>query len=343
MNGTSSGGTPRLMTMKRVIGVTAAGGAALLTVAACGTTHVTPGGAGAAPAGTKSASAATTSVTTPQQRADADASSILGSFAVPPGAVRLSAAPASVTELAHPSVVFATTDVVDHVSWWKVPGKPQTVLAWEKAHVPAQFKPTGSGTVGSPATMWAEQFSLPAVAGVLSTRELSVQAVSIADGQTALRVDGDVAWIPAKPASERVPATAKVVTVTVLRGMVATVKIPKPVTITDPTKVRELIDAANALPLWSQQHLMCPADFGESVRLTFSATSGGPAVAVAVADVGGCGLANLTVNGKSQLPLSGGATLARTALTAAGLGALSTGREVPTPGKSVNPGGPMIP
>lgn len=347
MNGTGSRGKLRLMNMKRMIGALTIAGTAVLAVAACGTASVASGGTASVPSGGTAAASAGTSASasaaTPRQRADADAASILASFAVPSGAVRLPAAPAGASGLSHAPVIFATPDLVDDVSWWRVPGKPQTVLAWETAHVPSRFTATGHTSVGSPPTMWSEQFTLPPVTGVLSARDLGIQAVSIGGGQTALRVDAEVTWIPVRPASERVPAAAKAVTVAVLPGMVAAVKIPAPVTITDPAKVSELVAATDTLPLWSRERVMCPASFGESVRLTFSARPGGTALAVVVASLGGCGVASFTVDGKPELPLSGGTALAQKALAVAGLSALANGRGGPLPGDSVNPGGPMIP
>jgi hypothetical protein len=338
----------RLISMKRMIGTTAVAGAAAVAIAACGTTHVSPGGAGAASTPTASSGGSSSVVSTPagatpEQRANADAASTLASFAAPPGAVRLPAAPASAGVLAHAPLMIATADVVDHASWWRVPGKPQAALAWEAAHLPSRFTAAGHTTTGGTSSISAEQFTLPPVPAVLSSRELNVQAVGISGGQTVVRVDAEDTWIPVRPASDHVPATAKAVTISVMPGMVADVRIPGPVTITDPAKVSELVAAANALPAWSGQRVMCPADFGQSVRLTFTAKPGGPALAVAVASVAGCGLANLSVDGKPQAPLSGGATLARKALAVAGLNSVSLRIGGPKPGGGVNPGGPMKP
>jgi hypothetical protein len=344
----------RLISMRRVIGTTAVAGAVAVAIAACGTPQVPPGGAGAAPAGTaaptstassgaSSSVVSTPAAATPKQRADADAASILASFTAPPGAVRLSAAPASAGALAHAPFMIATADVVDNATWWRVPGEPQTVLAWEAAHLASRFTASGHTTTGGTSAVSASQFTLPPVSGVLSSRELNVQAVGISGGQTVVRVDAEVTWIPVRPAAEHVPAAAKAVTVSVMPGMVADVRIPGPVTITDPAKVSELISAANALPVWSGQRVMCPADFGQSVRLTFTAKPGGPALAVAVASVGGCGLANFSVGGKPQPPLSDGATLARKALAVSGLSSVSLRTGGPKHGGGVNPGGPMIP
>jgi hypothetical protein len=314
--------------------ISAAAGAAViaLAVAGCATAPAGRGGAGArparaaspaSPAPSASAASGGTAVT-PQQRAAADAASILASFVPPRGAVRLTAAPAAASALARPPAIFATADVADRTSWWRVPGQPQAVLAWEAAHLPSRFTAAGRTTAGSPPSQWSEQFTLPAVTGVLSARSLLLRAVSIAPGQTALRVDAEVTWIPVRPASERVPAAARAVTVAELPGLVVTARrLPAPVTITDPARVRELIAATDALPPQAGEHVLCPAGFGNAVRLTFSARPGGPALAVAEAGLSGCGLVSFSVNGVPQPALSDGPSLAREALALAGLGAPS--------------------
>ena len=61
-------------------------------------------------------------------------------------------------------------------------------------------------------------FSLPDITGVLDSRELVVEVVQ--DGaNTAIRVDAQVTWQPAVPASEKVPAAAKAVTISMDLGM----------------------------------------------------------------------------------------------------------------------------
>lgn len=173
----------------------------------------------------------------PKQRAVADADAILASFAVPPGALKLSRAPnASGGVLDYPMQTPGTPDLVDKAGWWLAPGTPRQVLAWEAAHLSHRFSRTATGSSSGPAgtvPVVVNIFSLPAIPGVLDSRELLVQVV--ADGKkTAIRVDAQVTWIPARPASEKVPSAAKAVTISQDLGLnQGNAKPPKPVTITD--------------------------------------------------------------------------------------------------------------
>jgi hypothetical protein len=60
---------------------------------------------------------------------------------------------------------------------------------------------------------WTGVFALPAVPDVLTQRELVVLAVR-SGSQTAIRVDAQVVWLPARPVAERIPPAARVLTVT---------------------------------------------------------------------------------------------------------------------------------
>jgi hypothetical protein len=141
---------------------------------------------------------------TPQQRAEADAAAILASFAVPPGAGKLSAAPsAGQGVLSRPFQQPMDPDLVDDVSWWQAPGQPRQVLAWEKAHLSHRFfaGQSGSGQDGQ-VVYWADGFTLPAITGVLDSRTLLVEAVAAGGGKTDLRVDArSPGSPPARPVS----------------------------------------------------------------------------------------------------------------------------------------------
>jgi len=68
-----------------------------------------------------------------RERAVTDAAAILKAFVVPPGARRLPQAPDA---LKVPITTVVSTTLVDVVSFWRAPGQPQAVLAWEQAHLP---------------------------------------------------------------------------------------------------------------------------------------------------------------------------------------------------------------
>jgi len=261
---------------------------------------------------------------TPRQRADADAAAIFASFAVPPGATKLPGVPsAGQGVLKQPDSTPETPDLVDDAGWWEVPGTPAAVLSWETAHLAHRFSRDGtsSGSDGK-VTYWGDEFDLPAVTGVLDSRELQVKAVAAGDGETALRVDAQVTWTPARPASEVVPTATRAVTLSELPNMNSHTKPPAPVTITDPAKVRALEALIDGLPLFPPGTYSCPAAFGDAVVLTFRAKAGGPALAVATIDTSGCEGIDFTIGVKQQPGLGGpgaGDSVAGQAIKIAGL------------------------
>ncbi len=306
--------------MKRFLYVSLFASCAAIVVTACGTQVATEQVLSAPKAPSSPARAPSSPAVSPRQRAEADAAAILASFVRPPGARRLPAAPdVAGGALKQPVQVPGTPDLVDDASWWLAPGQPQAVLAWEQAHLPRRFASTGSGTsyAGGVPTEWSDEFSLPAVPAVLNSRELIVQVVSAGHGQTAIRVDAQVTWLPAKPAAERVPAGAKSVTLREIPGL-SGVKPPAPVTVTNKAKVAKIAALAGALPVFPPGVYSCPADNGQSLMLTFRGAVG-RTLAVVEADATGCSTVSFTVGGKSLPTLWDGATFVRQVLAIAGL------------------------
>src|SRR5689334_3750067 len=142
----------------------------------------------------------------PRQRAVADAALIMASFPRPPGAVRTG----PIASLTQPGARPATPDLASVTRWWRVPGRPQEVLAWIRAHLPPGFTPAGTGTGSGSCT---SVLALPAVPDVLTQRELVMLAVR-SGSQSAIRVDAQVVWLPARPVAELVLPAARVLTVT---------------------------------------------------------------------------------------------------------------------------------
>ena len=284
---------------KRVACLMFAAGFALVLVG-CGTQHADPARPGAV------ASAAAGS---PRQRADADAARIIASFPRPPGAVSTGLIASLTAPGEGPA---ATPDVATATQWWLAPGRPQAVLAWIRAHVPAGFTlgGTGSGSYGSapgaPSQSWTDQFELPPVPGVLTERWLVV--VVVADGdQTAIRADAQVVWLPARPAAERIPADARVVTITPVFGLQPVKRLERldpVVTVTNPAKVAAIAAVIDDLSLFPLGAFSCPADFGASMKLTFRTSRDGPVVARLTAEYGGCGTVSVSIDGRSMPALS---------------------------------------
>lgn len=276
---------------------------AATALAGCGTAHAPSAGSpGTGP------TPASTPAQTPKQRAEADAAAILAAFVVPPAAVKLPGAPSVLGGLLeHPDGFPETPDLVDDAGWWQAPGVPQVLLAWEKSHLPRQFwatgYATGSGQDGN-VFYYSDNFNLP-TDSVLNYRTLVVEAVDVGGGKADLRVDAQVVWTPARPASEVVPSAARAVTLSVLPNIDVHTKVPGPVTITSPDQVRALAAFINGLPEFPAEVFSCPADFGDALVLTFRARAGGPALAVATIGLSGCEGVDLTVGGKEQPGLGG--------------------------------------
>jgi hypothetical protein len=258
-----------------------------MAVAGCGATQTTTGPVTAA--------SRTTAPPTARYRAVSDAAAILKDFAVPPGGQRLPKAP---DVLKFPSTILVSTTLVDDVSFWRAPGQPPAVLAWEQAHLPRRFTP-GDADFGPPS--WDRTFSLPPVPGVLNVRDLVVEVAAAGHGQTAIRVDAQVSWQPTRSALERVPSTARVVTITQLPSLDPHVsRPPAPVTTTDPAVVRRLATLVDSLQLSTiGPPASCPMTLGGGIQLSFRARAGGPLLAVAQGPAA-CGTVQFSVDGKPQ-------------------------------------------
>jgi hypothetical protein len=137
---------------------------------------------------------------------------------------------------------------------------------------------------------------------VLNARDLVVEVAGVGNGQTAIRVDAQVSWQPPRPASERVPPAARVVTITQLPSLDPRAgRPPAPVTITDLAVVRRLGALVDSLQLSTiGPGALCPLAVGVGgIRLTFLAKAGGPPLAVAQGPAA-CGTVQFSVGGKPQ-------------------------------------------
>jgi hypothetical protein len=264
-------------------------------MAVCAAVAVAGCGAARTATGRVTAASGSSVSPTPRERAVADAAAILKAFAVPPGARRLRRAPEA---LKAPITTLVSTTLVDDVSFWRAPGRPQAVLGWEQARLARRFTP-GDEDFGP--RSWDRMFSLSPVPGVLNARDLVVEVTGAGNGQTAIRVDAQVSWQPPRPASERVPPAARVVTITQLPSPVPHAgRPPAPVTITDPAVVRRLAALADNLQLSTiGPGAPCPASLGGGIRLTFLARAGRPPLAVAQGPAA-CGTVQFSAGGRRQ-------------------------------------------
>lgn len=83
-----------------------------------------------------------------QRRAVADVDAILAKFVAPPGSHQLPGAPrGSWRELEVTPGGTGPYNSVTDTSWWQVPGQPQAIAAWVKAHAPR-------GSTASGPSLW---------------------------------------------------------------------------------------------------------------------------------------------------------------------------------------------
>jgi hypothetical protein len=261
---------------------------------------------------------------TPQQRAAADAASMVAGFVPPPRAMRAGRSPVSL--LAHAPSEPLGSDVAVRTAWWQVAGRPLTVFAWIQAHVPAGFSDVGEGGVGvvppgshgppppkppfpSP-PLWYVDFALPDVAGVLVDRTLIVAVAADGRDRTAIGVYAEVMWVPPKPAAEHIPGGARVVTITPIPGQLPPAAADHQVTIADPAQLARIAATVNALPMQPNVGWMeCGPTQGPGMQLTFRATATGPALAVVSAHQELCPLVSVVIGGKMMPVLDGAESL----------------------------------
>lgn len=254
-----------------------------------------------------------------RQQAEAAAAALLAGFVPPRGARRLAGPP----DLPggweqHPQSSLVSNSMVDEAAFWEAPGDPQTLLSWEQAHLTGKGFTLGDASFGPPS--WDREFDLPA-AGALTIRELIVEVAGAGNGQTAIRLDADVAWQPSRPPGDLVPNAARVVTISELAGGNPQAKRPPaPVTVTDTAVVGRLAALIDSLPVspLSNEAVSCPAAFGGSLQLAFRARTGGPVVALVQTDQA-CGMVDFTVPGHQQLGLENNTSLDRQILAIASL------------------------
>ena len=77
-------------------------------------------------------------------------------------------------------------------------------------------------------------------------------------------MDAQVVWLPARPAAERVPPDAAVVTVTPVFGFnpnPRAKRLDRAFTVTDPAKVARIVAVVNGLTRFPDGAFSCPAEF----------------------------------------------------------------------------------
>ena len=253
----------------------------------------------------------------------------------PPGAKRLARPPGGVEgKLDHNQFMPGDPDFVDVASLWQVKGSPLRVLAWEKAHLPGRFTvsmtsgeaapipPRGpSGAPSFPADPYhfaSDGYGLPAVPGVLISREMDVAAARSLAGQTYVRVDAEVIWLPQRPAAERVPAGVSVIAITGKPDMNRPKELPVPVAVTDPAQVRKIVALVDGLSLNPAGVHGCMMWSGKEITLSFLGHLNGPVLATISEPIPSCGGIQFVIRGTQQPSLGDWGSFAQQVLSIAG-------------------------
>jgi hypothetical protein len=256
-----------------------------------------------------------------QRAGTRDAELLLGRLVLPPGA-RTSARepPGGGSTLASPALGVATPDVIDRHAWWIVPGRPQAVLAFIEAHPPvgSRSSVSGSGSLRGVTTSWFLRFQWPPITAVLQERFLTVGLVRLPDDSTGARADAQEVWVIPRSVSERISPSVRVLDVTLARPRT---RPSLSMAVTDTAKVSKIASMIDRLPTVQPGAISCPAlpVDGPFVTFTFRVTQGGRALAQAsepawaTEPTTACDPMTLTISGRVQTPLLGGASVVQKA------------------------------
>lgn len=251
-----------------------------------------------------------------------DAGLLLSRVQLPAGAVSSPAEPSGDGGHLKPwPAIDATSARVDVHAWWEIPASRDAVLAYVKAHPPANAKPAGSGGlyVGGKPIDQTLSFSWPPVRGVLGQRTLVLTIMELADGDAGVLAQAQSDWIVPRPRSEKVPSTVH--EVDVASGPLNSSPTLR-VSVVSPAAVRRLVSLINELPIVQPAAYSCPAlilDGAHAVTLSFRSAAGGRLLARATYvayphlayDSGPCNAIDLTIAGRRRKPLLGGDFLRR--------------------------------
>ena len=136
--------------------------------------------------------------------------------------------------------------------FWRVPGEPREVITWLEASVPvgATLSIRTGGPLGGPLEQPTTGFRFTSTQpDVFDEEELVIVAMHAEGGGTALRVEGEVAWLPVRPPSEWVPAHVKLIRIVEHKTDVRreTNSFSRSTTVRRQTVVKNVIAAVEAL------------------------------------------------------------------------------------------------
>ncbi|MFL6138763.1 MAG: hypothetical protein ACJ74O_13310 [Frankiaceae bacterium] len=136
-----------------------------------------------------------------RDRAEREATRLLGLATLPPGAVRQETPP---QRLRDPFQRPAVTSLIDRSSYWRVTMPFGPALVWMRAHPPAGLRHGGSGHgVGYGYRLAGDTYAAPSRPGI-QRPQLTVELASMPGGTTAIRIDALAIWLDPSPVRDRV-------------------------------------------------------------------------------------------------------------------------------------------
>lgn len=133
-----------------------------------------------------------------RERAERAADRLLELVRVPPGAVRLTTAPAQLPmPLARPIVASQ----VDRAAYWRVPMRFTELLTWLRAHPPRGLTHDGRSSAGPGDRAAGDSYAAPDGRGVTG-EQLQFDIAKVDGTTTVLRVDALAIWLDPMPASD---------------------------------------------------------------------------------------------------------------------------------------------
>jgi hypothetical protein len=142
---------------------------------------------------------------------------LLAAVPLPQKTQRVPASPPSVAkELRRDRNSENAPKSVDRYAYWISTERPEKVLAFIAAHVPAKLETSGYGGTAGRTENWGETLRVPVASPLAGPRELFVQAVLDGTGRYALRIDAVAAWHRRRPEDSLVPTSARWLQATII-------------------------------------------------------------------------------------------------------------------------------
>ena len=227
--------------------------------------------------------------------AQRDAAYLLTLVRLPTGSARVTEEPSGDSHLLGTAAQsIGDPNLVDLHCFFVAPQNAWTSYRFERSHPPSGSASSGgyngygtASTYGN-TDAWFVSYSWPPVEALLDSRVLVISIAALPDRTSAIRVDAQVTWLPAKPAGDTVPEGAKVLTAVLSSGLNPGETGHLPVTTTDPEKIAAIRNFVNKLSVVAPAVRFCPADFGQHLTISFRENARTRPLAVVVADVSGC-------------------------------------------------------